>query len=61
VGVFDVLPPFIIDQIRRREEQQKRRSEQPTVELPADLPASRSPDDADDDDRDRGVLIVDLG
>lgn len=55
-----VLPPFIIEQIRRREEQQRRRSEQPTVELPVELPAA-PPSDRDDDDRDRGVLIVDLG
>jgi len=55
-----VLPPFIIDQIRRREEQEKRRSEQPTLELPVDLPVTPRTDD-DEDERDRGVVIVDLG
>lgn len=55
-----MLPPFIIEQIRRREEQQRRRSEQPTLELPVELPAA-PPADRDEDDRDRGVLIVDLG
>lgn len=58
-----MLPPFIIDQIRRREEQLKRRREQqPTLDLPLDPhPAQRRQDDVDEDDRDRGVLIVDLG
>jgi hypothetical protein len=43
-----MLPPFIIDQIRRREEEERRRIErdQPRVEL---------------DDPDRGVVILDLG
>lgn len=56
-----VLPPFIIDQIRRREEQQKRRTDRPTLELPVDMPAAPRSEDADDEERDRGVLIVDLG
>lgn len=55
-----MLPPFIIEQIRRREEQQRRHSEQPTLELPVELPAA-PPADRDEEDRDRGVLIVDLG
>ncbi|MBI5537349.1 MAG: hypothetical protein HY898_31795 [Deltaproteobacteria bacterium] len=56
-----MLPPFIIDQIRRREEQEKRRSEQPVLELPVDLPVAPRSEDAEEDERDRGVLIVDLG
>jgi hypothetical protein len=55
-----VLPPFIIDQIRRREEQQKRSSDQPTLELPVDLPVAPRTED-DEDEQDRGVVIVDLG
>jgi hypothetical protein len=56
-----VLPPFIIDQIRRREEQHKRRSDRPTLELPVDMPAAPRNPEPDEDERDRGVLIVDLG
>jgi hypothetical protein len=61
-GGATMLPPFIIDQIRRREEQQKRRREQqPTLELPLEPHPAQRQEDADEDDRDRGVLIVDLG
>ncbi len=57
-----MLPDFIIEQIRRREEAERRRREerQPHLELPLDVtpPARHRPDDSD---RDRGVIIVDLG
>ena len=62
-----MLPPFIIDQIRRREEAERRRIERdrPRVELPVDAyrPAPRPQRDDEDeqDDPDRGVVIVDLG
>jgi hypothetical protein len=61
-----MLPPFIIDQIRRREEEERRRieREQPRVELPVDAyrPAPRPQSDADEpDDPERGVVILDLG
>ncbi|HYQ16363.1 MAG TPA: hypothetical protein VEQ58_11420 [Polyangiaceae bacterium] len=61
-----MLPPFIIDQIRRREEEERRRIErdQPRVELPVDAyrPAPRPPrEDEEQDDPERGVIIVDLG
>jgi hypothetical protein len=61
-----MLPPFIIDQIRRREEEERRRieREQPRVELPVDAyrPAPRPQPDADEpDDPERGVVILDLG
>jgi hypothetical protein len=56
-----MLPDFIIEQIRRREEAERRRREerQPRLELPLDVipPARHRPDD---DDRDRGVIVVDL-
>jgi hypothetical protein len=62
-----MLPPFIIDQIRRREEDERRRGEldRPRLELPLDLyhPA-RAPEPNDEDDEpqdDRGVIILDLG
>jgi hypothetical protein len=61
-----MLPPFIIDQIRRREDEERRRieREQPRVELPVDAyrPAPRRQPDADEpDDPERGVVILDLG
>jgi hypothetical protein len=58
-----MLPPFIIDQIRRREEEERLQHEQPRLELPVD--AYRSPRHQDRKDREeeepeRGVIILDL-
>lgn len=66
-----MLPPFIIDQIRRREEEERLRDEhQPRLELPIDAfppkprPA-KEPGELEDDDSpdapERGVIILDLG
>ena len=60
-----MLPPFIIDQIRRREEEELRRrdEQQPRLELTVDaIPPRRRPDPEpeEDDDRERGVIILDL-
>jgi hypothetical protein len=58
-----MLPPFIIDQIRRREEDERRRSEleRPRLELPVDL-YHPAPDPKEEDDlEERGVVILDLG
>jgi hypothetical protein len=54
-----MLPPFIIEQIRRREEQERARHEQPRLEIPVDRPAPRAPL-APDDKGERGVIIIDL-
>jgi hypothetical protein len=54
-----MLPPFIIEQIRRREEQERARHEQPRLEIPTERPAPRSPQ-APDDKAERGVVIIDL-
>ena len=54
-----MLPPFIIEQIRRREEQERTRHEQPRLELPLDRPAPRAPQPPDDA-AERGVIIIDL-
>jgi hypothetical protein len=56
-----MLPPFIIDQIRRREEDERRRREveQPRLDLPIDV-YHPAPEPTDDDEGDRGVVIVDL-
>ncbi|MCS6798644.1 MAG: hypothetical protein NZ898_08945 [Myxococcota bacterium] len=58
-----MLPPFIIEQIRKREEEEARRREpQPVLELPLPGPPPR-PDSSryDDEEKDRGVVIIDLG
>ncbi|HET9931402.1 MAG TPA: hypothetical protein VFQ35_11965 [Polyangiaceae bacterium] len=61
-----MLPPFIIDQIRRREEEESRRREheRPRLELPVDVyqPAAPKPrGDEPEPDGERGVIILDLG
>jgi hypothetical protein len=53
-----MLPPFIIEQIRQREEQERAR-QQPHLEIPVDRPAPRTPR-APDDQGERGVIIIDL-
>jgi len=57
-----VLPPFIIDQIRRREEEERRRHEfeQPQLELPEEAKRP-TPEPREDDHGERGVVILDLG
>jgi hypothetical protein len=56
-----MLPPFIIDQIRRREEEERRRHEleRPRVELPEDFhqPARER---REEEPSERGVIILDL-
>jgi hypothetical protein len=54
-----MLPPFIIEQIRRREEQERSRYEQLRIEIPPDRPLPRAPQ-APEDAGDRGVVIIDL-
>ena len=62
------LPPFIIDQLRWRERGKQQRGQiQPTVEIPTpyptQFPTGRSEDaeSSDDEEENRGVLIIDLG
>lgn len=57
-----MLPPFIIEQIRRREEEKCRReqAEQPRLELPVDV-YRPEPTREDREPRERGVVILDLG
>ncbi|HOU90041.1 MAG TPA: hypothetical protein PLU22_03300 [Polyangiaceae bacterium] len=59
-----MLPPFIIEQIRRREEEARRKREereQPRLELPEDMyrPAPEAPEAPESVER--GVVILDLG
>ena len=55
-----MLPPFIIDQIRRREERDQAR-DAPVRELPLEMPMPRAPKPQGDDEPQRGVVIIDLG
>jgi hypothetical protein len=55
-----MLPPFIIEQIRKREEEERARYEQPQLEIPRPQPRPRRPE-APEDEGNRGVIILDLG
>jgi hypothetical protein len=59
-----MLPPFIIEQIRKREEERRQHEQRPTLELPLPAPPSRkrpvSSEQTPEEDRDRGVVILDL-
>ncbi len=56
-----MLPPYIIEEIRRRESEQRRHYEQPRIELPLPtLVPDRPVRDNTRDDTDRGVVIIDL-
>ncbi|HKU39749.1 MAG TPA: hypothetical protein VJR89_16425 [Polyangiales bacterium] len=56
-----MLNPFIIDQIKRREQEERRRSErQPVVQLPVPMPAAPRPTSEEDEGGERGVFIIDL-
>ena len=57
-----MLPPFIIEQIRKREEAQRRKTDankQPRMELPIDVYQPANEPEADEDQH-RGVVVVDL-
>jgi hypothetical protein len=61
-----MLPPFIIEQIRRREEEERCRREQldqPRLELPLDdrRPVPARPPREEREPSERGVVILDLG
>jgi hypothetical protein len=55
-----MLPPFIIEQIRQREERERRNAPQPFLELPVPplQPPFREPEGREEGDR--GVVIIDL-
>jgi hypothetical protein len=57
-----MLNPFIIDQIKRREQEQRRRRDhrQPVLELPIPMPTAPRPATEDDETGERGVFIIDL-
>jgi len=54
-----MLPPFIIEQIRKRESEERTHQEQPHLELPLEpLRPPTMPPPAEEDKR--GVIIVEL-
>ena len=53
-----MLPPFIIEQIRKREVEERTHREQPRVELP--LEPRPAPPAAPADEEKRGVIIIEL-
>jgi len=57
-----MLPPFIIEQIRQREEkEQASRERQPQIELPLEeAPSIHRKIQEEEDDQDRGVIVLDL-
>ena len=57
-----MLPPFIIEQIRKREEEERKRYEQPHLDLPLapSGPVKRREERERDDGGQRGVIIVEL-
>ena len=59
-----MLPPFIIEQIRKREEDEKRRriDQQPRLQLPLErADGVVKPPMIEEAPRKRGVIILDLG
>jgi hypothetical protein len=65
-----MLPPFIIEQIRQREERERAQREEnrPRVELPLEPggrgergPKRRGASFDDEDEPNRGLVVVDLG
>lgn len=55
-----MLPPFIIEQIRRRELEEQKESERPAIRLPLDDIPPMMPEPHEDEDDGRGVVIIDL-
>ena len=57
-----MLPPFIIDQIRKREEEELRKSdERPVLEIPMPYaPEPRRRPQSEEEPKDRGVVVIDL-
>ncbi len=54
-----MLPPFIIEQIRQREERERRNAPQPYLELPVPPMQPRDPGE-EPEDQNRGVVVIDL-
>ena len=57
-----MLPPFIIEQIRKREEEERQEQDdqRPRLELPLPMHAPQRQSDAPSEPGERGVVIIDL-
>jgi hypothetical protein len=56
-----MLDPWIIEEIRRREEEERQERERPVLELPLESPAYPTPTGKPQDSGEqRGVVIVDF-
>jgi hypothetical protein len=56
-----MLPPFIIEQIRKRESEERTQPEQPRLELPLHpLPSPVPPSERGEEETKRGVIILEL-
>ena len=53
-----MLPPFIIEQIREREERERRNAPQPYLEMP--VPYREPKEQREPEERDLGIVIIDL-
>lgn len=56
-----MLPPFIIEQIRRREEEERRRAQESVKELHLPQPVVDPRGGRKEPVEERGVVIIDLG
>lgn len=55
----DLIAPWIIDKIKKREEERKRKEEQPRVYIDDDMPY-KEPEKEEEEKPKRGVTIIDL-
>lgn len=56
-----MLPPFIIEQIRKREDEERARYDQPVLELPIPRPRiPRSSEGVAEEEPNRGVVILEM-
>lgn len=55
-----MLPPWIIEQIRKREDESRRDNERPALRLPLEEPPPLMPEPRIEEDEERGVVIIDL-
>ena len=56
-----MLPPVIIEQIKKREQEERcRRDQQPRVEVPTTWPARPRNPHPEEQEGERGVVIIDV-
>jgi hypothetical protein len=55
-----MLDPWIIEEIRRREEEDRQERQRPVIELPLEQPPYPIPQGKPEDTDERGVVIVDF-